>query len=138
MNFASGNKDPDHDEIAAVARELWLNRGQDSSRTAEQDWFDAIEILKKRREVQTRSAIRQKTPQARCDGWFWAAAGSIGLALALRFSGRRKAAALAGCWAPIFLVAGFGAIPRSDSHLSKGVSATLTAHPRDASRARIR
>jgi hypothetical protein len=138
MNFEADKSQPDQQEIAAVARELWLKRGQDNSRTAEQDWFDAIEILRKRRQIQPVSAMPPETCGAYSEGWLWAAAGSLGLAVALRLSGRRKAAALAGCWAPLFLVAGFGFNGAPIRMKRKCASATLTAHPRDASRARIR
>jgi hypothetical protein len=45
-------RDPDHDEIAEVARQLWEARGG-SSGSAESDWFEAVEIVRRRRAATT-------------------------------------------------------------------------------------
>jgi len=45
-------RDPDHDEIADVARQLWNNRGG-SAGSPEADWFEACEIVRKRRAAST-------------------------------------------------------------------------------------
>jgi hypothetical protein len=42
------SREPDHDEIAAVARQLWETRGG-SSGSAESDWYEAAEIVRRRR-----------------------------------------------------------------------------------------
>lgn len=45
-------KDPDHDEIAEVARSLYESRGG-SGGSPEADWFEACEIVRKRRASST-------------------------------------------------------------------------------------
>ena len=42
-------RDPDHDEIEAVARRLWLERAG-ASGSPEEDWFRACEIVRKRKD----------------------------------------------------------------------------------------
>lgn len=41
-------RNPNHEEIAEVAKELWLSRGGGSG-SAEADWFEAVEIVARRR-----------------------------------------------------------------------------------------
>ena len=51
-------------------------------------------------------AIEHYTAQLPSDTFLWAAAGSIGLSLALRMSGNRHDALFVGQWAPTFLLLG--------------------------------
>lgn len=49
-------RDPDHYEIEEVARELWLSRG-DRAGSAEADWFEAVEIVRRRRAAVTGNTL---------------------------------------------------------------------------------
>jgi hypothetical protein len=41
-------RDPDHDEIAEVAKQLWMSRGGHGG-SPERDWYEAVEIVRRRR-----------------------------------------------------------------------------------------
>jgi hypothetical protein len=61
-------RDPDHDEIAEVARQLWEARGGTSG-SAESDWFEAVEIVRKRRAATTGIPPRMGNTFARSESY---------------------------------------------------------------------
>lgn len=58
------------------------------------------------REGPIAKAIETQTAKLPSDTFLWAAFASIGLSLALKFSGRRHDALFVGQWAPTFLLLG--------------------------------
>jgi hypothetical protein len=58
------------------------------------------------REGTVARTIEQQTARMPSDWFLWAAAGSVGLSLALEISGNEKKANFIGHWAPTFLILG--------------------------------
>lgn len=51
-------------------------------------------------------AIEARAARLPSDVFLWAAAGSIGLSMAMRITGRKDASNFVGQWAPTFLILG--------------------------------
>ena len=58
------------------------------------------------REGPVARAIEEQTAKLPSDTFLWAALGAIGLALALKFTGRKHDALFVGHWAPTLLLLG--------------------------------
>jgi hypothetical protein len=62
-------------------------------------------------------AIEEQTAKLPSDVFLWAALGSIGVSLALKFTGHKHTALFVGQWAPTFLLLGlYNKIVKTEGH----------------------
>lgn len=71
----------------------------------------------KHKEGPVARAIEEQTAKLPSDLFLWAALGSIGVSLALKFSGQKHTALFVGQWAPTFLLLGiYNKIVKTEGH----------------------